>query len=234
MGVYYLEKEKFNEFRNKIFIKVTPPLLIAFAASIAIIKYKIPENDIHPSTMLLFFIGVPVFMYVVLNKSLKSKFELYELKITDEEVTVSNSFTQGLTILIEDISEIKENHDGSFTIMGKSKHHLIPILTQVENKERLKEELNQITPIVVKTHKTFWEKNLIPLSLLIVIPIVLSFTTENKLILVISSCVTTIGLIWSFVMIQKGNVFPPETKKKSFWVLIVIIAVAGNALFKLL
>lgn len=238
MGVYRLDQSKFNELRNRTLIKTIPQTLISIVGAVFISKYSPSLKNIENSDdimyilipLLLFILGMGIFSSV---KRIKGIFENYTLRITTDEISVQQNAGHITKIAIGDVSKITKNYNGSYTIVGKTTFNLIPIFAQVENKEMLEIELNNISSIVLIEKKTLLEKSLTLLSLLTIILMATVFISENKIVVGISGFLLSVMLLWSFVRVRKSDYFDEKIKRYSFFGLLILIAIIVNTILKL-
>lgn len=156
---------------------------------------------------------------------MKQSLSSYQLTIADDSITREMSIVPAITIATKDIRKISRNHDGSFTIMGKSALNAIGIPASVERREELEILLAEIMPLTDKSSSSVWLKYQYFIVLVIVGFLYGSYMIKDKYL---SSAmgILFIGLmVYSWVVMQRSNNVSKRIKLTSYLMILPIYSV---------
>ncbi len=186
--------------------------------------------------MLPLLIGILVFTILLRLKKQKEIFEMYNLTIDDNCITKEQYSMPAITISIADIDEIRKDPAGSFTIKGKSTKNTINIPAQITGYEKLEQRLSEVKPISItennsKTVFQSWIKALLPIFTVGLMAVV--YIAENKIVVGVCSTILVAITGYSFFTIQTNKNIDKKTKKRSWWILLVMVSIIVNLFYKI-
>ena len=165
----------------------------------------------------------------------KEIYESYKLTIDDNSITREQYNTQTITITIADISDIRKNSNGSFTIKGKSAINVIIIPAQIENYEKLEQLLSEIKQISCKNKKTYHLQMLFMkwLPIFIIGLMFGVYVIKNKIIVGLCGTILLIIMGYSILITQKNKNIDNKTKRGVWLSVIVIASIIGVMYYKI-
>lgn len=234
MEQFITRKDKFNEVRKAIFIRVIPMVLLASAAGFIINQYN---SSNQPGNIYALLFTIPIFLGALafgLNKAVNAQrqlFESFSLTVFDDSIKREQVNTPTITLLKTDIKEILKKPDGNIIIKGKSMFDAIIIPAQIEEYEKLSTILNNIKPITSKESLIVKFRKV--LAVLAIGLMVAVYISKDKLVVGVSGVLILILLGYSFLEFRRNKNID-ETTKGSAWILIpVFISIISVMYFKL-
>ncbi len=225
----------FKELRWKIIFRAGSILLILLAWVIYM-SMNDPNNghdvNILPIIIPIVLIAICVGLFIGIRRQ-KAIFNSYVLSITDNMITREQQHTQTISLYLNEIVEIVKQVDGSFTVKGKDPEDLIGIPAQIENYLQLEAVLQNIQPIASPKKLPIWQRYPSLVGLLVVVLMAGVFTSNNKIIVLLTGTPLVALLVWSYKAIQSSKNVDDRTKKSSRWVLLVLASIICGMIFKL-
>jgi hypothetical protein len=225
----------FKAIRKKLLVRTLPILFISAIAGVAITASKTNTDEVNiwpyfiPFMCLILGFG----FYRGINRQ-KVLFESYQLTIDDNALVRQQFNTTTISMRISDIEEILKSSNGDFTVKAENSNNNIKIPAQVNNYAQLEEVLGRFKPVTVERSTSFWTKYsgyagaIISAGLMICI-----YTANNKTVVGISGVLLTGFMLWSFYKIRTNKNIDSKTKRTSFYILFVLIAIIAIVYSKL-
>ena len=236
MQEFITSKNAFKQVRNATLIKSVPLLLLAGTTGIVINHFN-PNNK--PSDVNVLPIIIPVMLGVLgiglyrgLNRQ-KKIFESYRLILNDVGITRVQKSTPTISIFKSDICSIIKNRNGSFTIKGKSNVDTIFVPYQVENYEKLENELSALREITIKSKEPVLQKFRGIVSILAIGLMIAVYLSKDKILVGISGTLLLGFFAYSFFQIKGSKNVDNKTKRGMWWLLLVSVSIIGIMYMKL-
>lgn len=227
MKTYKNNPEGFNELKRKLLLVLIPLFFVTLVAGsgIGFINGSTGQVDSASFVMMILMIGMSFFVISRgLNKQRKI-FKSYLLIIEDDVIQREQEMTPLITLKKNEITEIIKCKNGSIMIKGQKRQDVIIVSKHIANYETLESDLQAVMEIKAQSGKGILEK----MSLLIV-PILLGLMaaiviSTNKYLVLISAAIVTIIFGWSLYEIKTNKNIDERTKKSSWALIIVIVAI---------
>jgi len=236
MQIFTIKQDGFKEIKKQLLIKVIPIMLVAVIGGIVISSVnssdKAADINVLPIIIPLTAGAAGFGLYRGVNRQ-KALFESFTFTITNNLITREQLNTPPISIYFNDIQEIAQHKNGSFTIKGKETVDLIGIPSQIENYSELQKALQQIQPIVVKNNVSFLQKYQSLKGLLAVGLMISVYTINNKIIVGLTGSALVALMVWSFIKIRSSKNIDNKTKRSLWWILIVLASVIAVMIIKL-
>ena len=164
----------------------------------------------------------------------QNKFLLgYSVTISDEGLTREQPNTPPLSISFMEIKEILKTKKGSFMVKGVDRTDVIHIPYLIENPGRLEECLSALAPITVAANDPYYKRYKVVLLLLAVGIFIYLYNGTNKVLVGIGG-ISLAGLLgWAFYEIRTSKNVMRSTKRASWYLLFLIIAILFITITKL-
>ncbi len=233
MKKYKLPKEGFERVRRQ-FSKWTLGLL-SFMYGIGFTMLMIyTGSDFKTLLFMIPILGIGT--YFGWRRSIKTQEEAwnsYELTINEKELIQTQDNRKAVIIDKSEITEIIKNN-GFLVLKTADVYRALSIPREIENYEGIEKLLAEISPI---RQQTKLENRFLILKIggfvLGISLLLYSFIISQDLITsLLTGSVIIGGLIWSIVVIQKGNV-DKRLKQQSFMVVLVILPILVKLYFQL-
>ncbi|UOQ69463.1 hypothetical protein [Hymenobacter volaticus] len=238
MNFYTNRPDGFGEIRNQLLLRVLPLALLALAVGYSIASTTSASTPQQEAEVLPFFIplmlaalGIGIYRSLQQQKRL---YHSYTLTISDTTISRELNDTTTLAIPIQNITRITRNHNGTFTIQGATAQESIGVYRQVEPYDVLAAQLMTIHPITIQTQKPVAERLRLPLVLLTLGLMALVYGATNRLLVAISGTALSALLLWSFFSIQRSLYLDEATKRRHWWILVVLFSIVATTIGKLL
>lgn len=233
MKKYRLPKEGFERVKRQI--RNWTLGLMSFIYGIGFTMLMMyTESDFKTLLFMVPIIGIGT--YFGFRRSMKRQKEAwnsYELTIKEKEIIQTQDNRKAIIIDKKEITEII-NNNGFLVLKTADIYQMLSIPKEIEAYEEIEEILAGISPIKKQTK----QENrflilkvggfVIGISLLMFVFI----TSQDQIISLLTGSVIIGGLIWSIIVMQKGNV-DKRLKQQSFMVVLVILGVVAKLYFQL-
>lgn len=233
---FKIKENGFEEIKKSILIKTIPIIAIAAITGIAI-GYFNSKNSASTLNILPYLIPILVlFITLVLFRSikrLKTVFESFTLTIEEDQLIREQINMPVLIIPFHEIKSIQRGETGIITISGVSKLSPILIPKQMEDLDRIATLLETIHPIDELPPKLLISRLKWPLLLLIISLMTCVGLSENKVVLGISGLIICCILLWSLFILQRSKNVDRRTKRRSWFILVVLVSILINVYLKL-
>ncbi|WP_121810870.1 hypothetical protein [Mucilaginibacter kameinonensis] len=178
---------------------------------------------------LVFLTLVYMFLVYRILKKLKVAYDSYIITIDDLAITSERKNLLPRSIPLADITAIIKSTNGAFTIKGKSNApaDIIIISKLVDDREQLELLLDDIMPITINTQPTFKEKYGRWVSIVILIPLIGVYLTDNKVVVSICAAFSVVLYVAAFFNVLK-NKEGVSRAQKAFGLYSVVAAVGFN------
>lgn len=225
MKAYKNNPEGFSEIRTKMLFVFIPLMLI-----ILVVNWRgfidIGRGEINASSFVPVVLIVGAFTFSIvrsLNRQRKI-FKSYLLIIGDDVIEREQAMTPTIFLKKNEIKEIVKCKNGSIVIKAQKRQDSIIVSKYITNREALESDLQAIMEVKVQSGKGILEK-----MLLLIVPILLGLMativiSTNKY-LVLASAVGVMAILgWSLYEIQTNKNIDEKTKRNSWLIIIVILA----------
>lgn len=238
MNLYTNRPDGFGEIRNQLLLRVLPLGLLAVGVGYAISYATSASTPQQEAEVLPFFL--PLMLAALgfgIYRSLQQQQRLYHsytLTISDTTITRALNDTPTVAIPIQNITSITQNHNGTFTIQGATAQESIGVYRQVEPYDVLATQLRATHPLTMQTQKPVAERLRLPLVLLTLGLMASVYVATNRLLVALSGTALSGLLLWSFFSIQRSPHLDEATKRRRWWILVVLFSVIATTIGKLL
>jgi len=229
MTTYKIKPNGFDGIKKKL----VPRMLLILGLLLAIAVFiNYPRDDAGNSAissliMIILFGGILTFAWFRAMKTQRELFESNQLTIQGGTITRERKNTRTIKIESSEVKEIIKADNGSLVIKGGRRSDVIFVPTQIENFDELEQVLNGFSAIRAQGKKTYLEKYGLALPFLAVALMAIVYTVRDKYIVLTAGSCLVAFLIWSLVEIQISKNIDKTTKKRSYWTIIVILAMIG-------
>jgi len=234
MQQFKISEAGYKKFRKRSLRISIPLFIVILAAGILISNSTSGKEDVNTSFFV--FPVVAILIGFSLYRGLRKQKEMlmsYSVTISDDRVTREQMNTRPLSLSFMEIKEIIKSEKGNFTIKGEGRENVIHIPYWIDGHAVLEQQLQTLAPMKVNTKDPWYQKYRIVLSLLLVAMMVAVYTVSNKIIVGICGIPLTGFLAWSFYKIRINKNLPENTRRSSWFFLIVIASVAYATYMKL-
>ncbi len=149
---FRIKKDGFSEINKPIILKIVIMLFVALIIGLGI-KSKGFTSNID-TLLIVAPIVIALFSVIVFfsMRRVKKQFESFTLIINKNEIIREQLYMKNVVIPIHEIKSITKNEKGGITIQGKSNlaQEMIFVPKQLENLDKLKKTLSEISPIQIK------------------------------------------------------------------------------------
>jgi hypothetical protein len=233
MQQFKISEEGYKKMRKKWLIFGLP---IAAAIAAIIIVINISNSIVDQSGTL---ISLPIFLAVMgfsvyRNLKKQKQFALsYSITISDSEISREQTNTPPLSINFMEIKEIVKTEKGGFTIKGRTRTDIIYVPYIIDNPQELEQRLANLAPITVMAKDPFYKKYRFLLTFLFMGAMVSVYAVTNKIIVGICGVLVTGLLLWAFYEIRISKNAPENTKRFSWFFLLIVISIIYVTYMKL-
>ncbi|AWH85149.1 hypothetical protein HYN59_08445 [Flavobacterium album] len=236
MEQFKIRKDGFKEIRKALIVRGLSVVIVAVFGAVAMSyfdnNYRDQDVNVLPFVIPLLLVAV----WFALNKAIKKQkeiFESYILTINDNSIVREAYNTPTITIANGEVREITRDSKGNYIIKGNSSLSPIAIPSQIENSEKFEALLSEIKPMSIKTREPFFQKFRILFLILTFGLMAGVYVPENKIIVGVSGIILLALMGYSSFTIQKNKNIDYTTKRKMWWVLIVVFSIIGMMYMKL-
>lgn len=226
MKRFTLDPEGFFELRKRMLYRSIPLLLLAMIAG-SYIAEKTMSNQFGGSFDVLPFV-LPISLIAVsigLSRGIKiqrDNWESYELVFKNSSIIRVQNNVPRIEIKESEVSKIIEARNGDLNVNTTDKRKTILIPHNLINFEEVKSYLDKFG-IIKSDEKQFtiakWQ---ILSGIISVVLFVLLYLTEIKIITYSSGAILIVGLLWSFIEIQRNKNINLKIKKIAYSIFLVI------------
>ncbi|MET4107659.1 hypothetical protein [Hymenobacter sp. UYP22] len=238
MNHYTNRPEGFGEIRRQLLLRGLPLGLLALGVGYGMSYANSESTPQQEAEVLLLLIplmlgalGVGIYRSIQQQKRL---YHSYTLTISDTSITREISDTPSITIPLARITRITRHHNGSLTITGATAHEVIGIHKQIEDYDALEAQLRALHPVTPQLRMPMLERLRIPLVVATLGLMVMVYVATNKILVATSGAALSGLLLWSFFYIQRSPQLDYATKRRSWWVLLVVFSILATTVVKLL
>ncbi|HEY4108279.1 hypothetical protein [Puia sp.] len=233
MQQFKITPESYKKFRRKWLIKLIP--LIAGAITLFILINTRFSLNSDPRTFLLIVTVVVLYSGFNFFRALKKQKEAmlsYSITLTDSEITREQFQTPPLTISFMEVKDIVRMRKGNFRIRGREKTDVIHIPYFIEDYEELQRRLEVFAPVQTNVRDPFFVRFRWVTAVVGIAVLVGFYAAQNPI--VSGTCgILVIGfLIRGFYEAQTNKNLPSSAKRRSWILLLVILAIAYTTWFK--
>ncbi len=228
MSQYKNTTAGFETLRKRIITKLIPVLLLALISGLAITYFQKDNNRSGPLTWIFIIVVLAAIMCYALIKAIKRQKEIYysyQLTIGADYLTRQQHGLSAITLNFTEITQISADKYGNLLIKGQKNGQRIAVSVSLENYEEVKNLLQSVIPISEgKLDKLLQKYSL--LSPLVAVALMVTVYLSNNKAVVATTGVILLGLmIWSFYKIRTSPQVDSGIKRKSLWILVVIISI---------
>lgn len=179
---------------------------------------------------------VYVFLVYRILKKLKAAYDNYAITIDELMITREQKNLLPRSIPLADITTIIKSTNGAFTIKGKSNApaDIIIISKLVDDREQLELLLDEIMPITINTQPTLKEKYGRWVSIVILIPLIGVYLTDNKVVVSICAAFSVVLYVAAFFNILKNKEGISRPKRRLAYIVWLLLLVLTISYFKLI
>jgi len=233
MTEFSLGLDGIRKLRKQLIINFMMITLFVIGFGIALV---LPDLNSIPSEIWL----VPFFALIMVyslyrgttrqKKSLKS----YKLIIDDETITRKIFNTPDIRLYFDEITEITKNSRGTITIKSDIRNSTIYAFSQVGNIDELESILSTIQPITIKKSTIFSKYFVFAGIIAFATALVGMYLATNKVVVSISSFIVLAIWGWSFYVIRTNKNIDAKTKRSSWFMIPISLAMAYMVYIKLI
>lgn len=185
---------------------------------------------------LVFLTLLYAFLVYRIIKKLKAAYDNYTIIIDDLAITCKQKNLLPRSIQLSDITAIIKSTNGIFTIKGKSNApgDTVIISKLIDNREQLELLLDGIMPITVNTQPTFKEKYGRWISVVILIPLLGVYLTDNKIVVSICTAFSVVLYVVAFFNVLKNKEGISRPKRRLAYIAWLLLLVLAISYFKLI
>jgi hypothetical protein len=236
MPQYKNSPERYPLFRLQIIVRMTILMLIITIGSFCI-SYFSGEKDstsLYISLILMFFVLV-AFSYIIVKtiKQQKIIYDSFNLTVGLDYLSRTQSNLPAITLFFNDIDKISENRLGYLKVDGKQKGQFIIISPYLEDKDKLKNELQSIKPFSDQRVENVFTTSPFLLPLITIGSMAAIYISSNKVIVAIGGAILIPLLAWSFFKIGSMPKSANPLAKNRFLLVIVFISIIATIYYKL-
>ncbi|MBN9297395.1 MAG: hypothetical protein J0I41_10305 [Filimonas sp.] len=234
MRQFTVDEDGIKLIRKKTLLKSIPIVTLAVVVG----AYLSLQNNEQSANQNFVYIFTP---FIILAcgfgikrglKRLVTQTKSLVISITGNAITREISNTPTITLYVYNIKEIAKSPDGEILIQGSNKNEAINIPAEIANYNELEALLNGIKPIR-NAPTSFYQKYRVIVSLITLMAMIVLYTTQNHIYLILS-CLTVVSvLVQGLYSIQTNRNIDEKTKRNSWISLFVIIAVIYFTILKL-
>jgi hypothetical protein len=231
MEQYKIRPEGIRQIRNQSLRQSVPLTLLAVATG-CFLSYP----NFNSSVMMLFIplmVGVVSFGIYKGAARVEQLFGSYTLTIDEESITRDQFNTPSIRIPFGNISMIDKNAAGGFTIHGTKTVDKIIIPPQIQEAERLEEQLNRIKNITINASPSFLDRYRIVLAVANLASMAIVFMVSNKIAVAIAGLFLLSLNSWSLVVVFQSKNIDRKTKKSMYWLVPFLLAILFAMYYKL-
>jgi hypothetical protein len=230
MKTFNLNPAGFKAIRKRTLAIGIPLALIAAMAGIYISIVNDTSDTTSPNIfpfvipLLLVAIGIGGF------RGMKRQQELwnsYRLIFDDHNILRVQNDVPTITINKSEITEITESMHGQIQVKTASRHHFIHVPPAIENREELIAILSEFGTLRKRETKNNWT---IAIPVLSFVFMVAFFIAKQKAVIISTGIILVFGLLWSFFEIQRSKLVDQKTKRSSWFIFLVLVAIAVRVL----
>lgn len=224
----------FTPVRKRLINRAIPVSLIAIAGGSIISSFEEenPVNHWYVLTIAAFFLsGIMIYS---INRAIKIQRDIYNsylLTIDADNLSRRQSGLAPLTIPFNEITEITEDEYG-LLVKGSIKQRQLVIPVSVENYAAIREQLQSASPLSLAGPKTLLQKNQLPVALVSVGLMAVTYISSNKTVIIVSGTVLIILMAASLYQVQASALVDKHTRLQSWWILIVIVSTIAVIYYK--
>ncbi len=218
----------FRSIRGKILKRIIPLLSMALLVGLGLGWNSAGGEQVYLLFFLVpFMVGLMAFSVNKAINQQKKLFESYALMVDDVFVCRQQATVPEIKISWDQVSAIVKNKDGSFIIQGQQKSDVIYVGSQIEGYDELEAVLSsrkEIHPGNGKPNRQSVTLGAVVAALGLMATVYIS---TNQYLVLVCGLLLSAGLAWSFFVIQSNKNINKKTKRASWWVLFVLIAILG-------
>ncbi|MCX6318459.1 MAG: hypothetical protein NTW29_14300 [Bacteroidetes bacterium] len=236
LQVYKLKPSAFFIMRKKVILRIILLLLGMLAIIGAILISNGTFKNIDGSSVLIFCIALPFFLFYVLFRTfrrMKKVYETFTITITRDAIIREQANTPVLMIRNDEIKKIIRFKNGTICIKGDSLLNQIAIPEGIDGSEELEDALKKVLPLEPSSLMKSYGHILL-FMLAVPVMMMMTVTSQNRVILIICGLLLVGYLAFSFYAAQESRNADNQTRKGSWWSLIMILFVIITVMMKLL
>lgn len=229
MKTYKLDPEGFKEIKAAALKRTISIGVIAASAGLYISTLN-QSDEVSTLDTLPFVIPIVLFALILgLFKGLKrqkDQWNTYELTVDEDSVIRTQKNVATLKIHKNDLLEIEESPKGNLILKTDQKTKWINIPSSILEREELLDSIKAFGPIQQgKENKGKWTGliSLVTLGLMVIF-----FTNHEKSILIPSGIILILGLLGSFIGIQRSKNIDKKTKRAAYLIFLVLFSIVGR------
>ncbi|MES2554500.1 MAG: hypothetical protein V4604_00030 [Bacteroidota bacterium] len=219
---------------RKTFNRVFPLMLVAALGGISIPilravkvgeKQSLDVFDLIPVAIIFIFLTISILRT---KKRLEKIYRGYSLVFENDSITRTAPGVPSITIPFPEIRQVKKTAMGGFAVIGLSRLNTLFIPAQTENIERIEELLRAIPTVNITEKQTLLEKLGMPIILSALILMGSFIISDNAIVIISTGIVLATVLTYSFIMVQKSKMYDQNSKHKSWYSLLVALAILAT------
>ncbi|PWV56606.1 hypothetical protein [Chitinophaga sp. S165] len=236
MQVFKLSPEGVDQVISKNRFRSIAIMLISTVIALIIFLKYTEGKDNTPTDLLLplaFMLVVAVWSYMRAIKRQKKLLATFIITVNENNVTRQQINTPVVSIAIADIKEILRDKKGNLVIKANENRDIIYVPAQIDDFPELEALLHQIKPIGERNPYPIMERYPIAVGLLTA-PLMLGvYLSTNKIIVGVTGTLLLVLLIWSFYQTQRTKHVDDRTKRRGYFLLLVMVAIVVFMIKKL-
>lgn len=225
----------FVDYRKQLIIKIIPILVISGSMGL-VISYFAGDRSIENLTSSLITVAfvIAIFSFSIFRaiKQQRILYNDYLLTIADDYISCTKSPLLTVTIPFAAIKSITENKRGDLIVKGHSATQSIVISPGLLHYQEVKDQLNGISPVVSDHHQDLFRKYPLITPLVTAGLMGAVYISNNKSIVLIAGGILTVLMLWCFYKIRTATGVDAGLRRKSLWILLVIVSVIITIYFK--
>lgn len=211
-------------------------LSIAIVAAM-ILLFNYPQDQASTVNVLPFvipfFLAIVTWAYLRGIKRQKTLLGTFVIVVAENEISRQQLDTPMILISMDDIKEILKDKKGNLAIKGGKSKNTIHIPAQIDNFSELATLLHQIKPITEQNPYSIIEQYPIPAGLLSSGLFLSVYLSTNRIIVGVTGTLLLALMIWSFYQMRSNKHIDEKTRKKGYFMLLVIVSIIGIMISKL-
>jgi len=228
MQTFTLDPNGFKEVWRKTLRFTVPLMLLAFSFPwvIAALGDRPSPGESTPILIAL-FVAVFAFSLFRSMKRQKQLWETYELTVDGDTISRKQDNTPIITLNRSEIVEIIENAEGHLQIKTAARTNFITVPSSIREREALIKLLASFGTINKQSRKSV---NLLAflIPVVFVFLMVVLYTATDKKIILASGTLLSLGLIWSFIEMQRSKHLDKRIKRASYFIFLVLYSIIAT------
>jgi CHASE3 domain sensor protein len=224
MNTFKYIPERFAEFRNTQFIRSVPIMVIAMSVGAYITSANNPNAVSILPFIVPFFIAILSFSLYRSSKRLRVLYNSYSLNIHEQFISSKQANIPDITIAASDVKELQLKSNGDILVQGRDKYQKILISRQIENYDEVLAQLQKLTLTKPFAKSGKIEYFRIPAVLFLMVLMIVSYTSANKILATISAFITVVSLLYSVIELQRSKNIDQKIKKMSWIILLPVLS----------